>query len=177
MDKYHGKTLWITGLSGVGKTTIAKLIVKQLRISGNIPIHLDGDQVRDVICDETCGHDHASRLKNAYRICKMGKLIADQGATVIISTMSLFHEIHDWNRENLPNYMECYITAPSEELISRDPKGIYKQAKKVNEQTVPGINLQFEAPLEPHIHIENPNSSAKELMSRVQRIIDEFKKI
>ncbi|RKZ63425.1 MAG: adenylyl-sulfate kinase, partial [Candidatus Parabeggiatoa sp. nov. 3] len=83
------KVLWITGLSGAGKTTIARATQDILRSKSVCTVLLDGDQVRNVVKDESCGHDQANRLKNAYRISRLAKMIAEQGLVVIVATMSL----------------------------------------------------------------------------------------
>ena len=106
MNEQTGRVIWITGLSGAGKTTVAQAAARCLRLKGMHPVILDGDAVRDVVCDPHTGHDRVSRLANAYRICRLAKLLADQGHLVLVATMSLFSEIHRWNREQLPNYLE-----------------------------------------------------------------------
>ena len=88
-----GRVIWITGLSGAGKSTIARAAVTQLRALGELPVLIDGDQIREAIADPNTGHDIASRLANAYRISRFAKLFAEQGHTVIVATMSIFHEI------------------------------------------------------------------------------------
>lgn len=70
---------------------------------------LDGDAVREVIQDPHIGHDRASHLDNARRICRLAKLLADQGQVVLVVTMSLFSEIHRWNREHLPHYRDLSL--------------------------------------------------------------------
>ena len=76
---YEGRVIWITGLSGAGKSTIARAAVSQLRARGELPVLLDGDAIREAIADPHTAHDPASRLANAYRVSRLAKLFADQG--------------------------------------------------------------------------------------------------
>ena len=118
MKPGQGKVIWITGLSGVGKSSIAKKIFEILCQKEIWTLLLDGDEVRSAIADPSCGHDRGSRIINGYRISRFSKLFAEQGATVITATMSMFHEIHEWNRHNLPRYFEVYIKADMKALKS-----------------------------------------------------------
>lgn len=147
--------IWLTGLSGAGKTTIAKRMVELIQAQGECPVFLDGDMVREAINDKSCGHDRAARLENAYRICRLAALLAGQGHIVIVSTMSLFHEIHEWNKRNLPGYYEVLVQVDIETARKRDPKGLYARIAKGNERNMPGVDLTPEFPLSPHHILEN----------------------
>jgi adenylylsulfate kinase len=149
------RVLWITGLSGAGKSTIAKEIIKSLKAHSVSAVMLDGDVIRDAINDSNIGHDHQSRLINAYRISRFSKCIAKQGVIVIVATMSLFHEIHEWNRKNILRYFEVYLKVDIEVLKRRDPKGLYSRAENNKERNVGGIDLDFEEPVEPDMTIVN----------------------
>ena len=104
--------IWITGLSGAGKTTLAKEIVNQLTTENIEPILLDGDQLREIFIDSTnqaiSSHDRSSRLTLALKYSGLARLLSEQGFWVIVATISLFKEVHDWNRKNLKNYYEVF---------------------------------------------------------------------
>jgi adenylylsulfate kinase len=151
----QGNVIWITGLSGVGKSSIAKKILDILCQKQIRTLLLDGDEVRGAIGDPSCGHDRKSRIINGYRISRFAKLFAEQGATVITATMSLFHEIHEWNRDNLPRYFEVYIKADMEILKNRDPKGLYHKSHLGFENNIGGVDLAVEEPLNPDLCLEN----------------------
>ena len=112
---------------------------------------LDGDHFRAAVADPHTGHDPKGRLANAMRICRFSKMLADQGLIVVVATMSLFAEIHAWNRENQPDYFEVYLKASLETLRKRDPRSIYSR----EEANVVGIHLEFQEPEQPDLVLEN----------------------
>lgn len=116
---------------------------------------LDGDEVRHAIDDDTCGHDRESRIKNAYRISRFSQLLAEQDHHVIVATMSLYHEIHVWNRENLPAYLEVLLNTDQKVLVERDPKGLYRRYIDGTLRNIPGMDLVPEMPRNPHLVLEN----------------------
>lgn len=150
-----GKVIWLTGLSASGKSTIARAMQKLLKEGGTTPLLLDGDQFREAVGDHNCGHDPESRILNAYRISRFANMAARQGLVVIVATMSLYHEIHRWNRSNFPDYFEVFIKADLAVLKERDPKGLYKHVETGNAENLPGMDLQPEFPLNPELIVEN----------------------
>ena len=166
-----GRVIWITGLSGAGKTTVSRLVRDKLAERGGPAVLLDGDILREIFGNDL-GHHREDRLKSANRNARLCKALADQGVTVVIATISLFHEIHDWNRGNIENYIEVYIKVPLEELKARDPQGLYARAEKGEQQNVYGIDLQAEEPQEPDLVIENfggtdAQTAAEKIVARV----------
>ena len=140
---------WITGLSGAGKTTLAGKIVAQLRVSGEVVVFLDGDELRDVFgatAANAKNHGREGRLALAFQYAHLCRIIAGQGVTVVIATISLFREIHVWNRANLPGYFEVYLKVPVEELRRRDPKGIYRRFDAGELSDVAGLDLPIDEP-------------------------------
>ncbi len=150
-----GGVVWITGLSGAGKTTTARALAECFVSAGREPVIIDGDQVREAVGDVSCGHNLEDRLTNAYRICRFAKLVAAQGRIVIVATMSLFHEIHSWNRDNFPCYLEVFLDVSLDTLASNDSKGLYANGKDL-----PGMDLTPQFPLSPHVLIENQGFSS-----------------
>ena len=169
----NAKVIWITGLSGSGKSTIARKIQELLKLKGIKPIVIDGDQVRSVVNDNACGHDKKSRIRNAFRICRLTKLIADQGFIVIVATISLYHDIHKWNRGNLPGYHEVFLDVDMEILRKRDPKGLYKKADLGAIDNIAGVHITAEFPKEPDLVIEN-NDNIETASIIAQRLIDKY---
>jgi adenylylsulfate kinase len=147
--------IWITGLSGAGKTTIARDVVARLRREGQPAILLDGDEVRAAIDDPHVRHDRASRLANALRICRLARLLAAQGVTVVVATMSLFKEVHAWNREHLPGYFEVFVKVSLDTLRSRDARCLYSRAEAGAAQNVVGVHLDYDEPASPDLVLVN----------------------
>ncbi len=150
-----GRAIWITGLSGAGKSTIAGEIVRQLRAAGESAVLIDGDTVREAFADAPLGHDREGRLENAYRVGEVARRATDRGETAVIATMSLFHRIHYWNRKNLPGYFEVFLKVDLETLRRRDPKNLYRRADAGQEENVVGLDIDIEEPQIAHLVIDN----------------------
>lgn len=155
-----GRVIWITGLSGSGKTTLASALRKTLEGS----ILLDGDSLREVLGSGNKGFDAASRKNLAMTYSKMARLLANQGFIVIVSTISLFHEIHAWNRVNLPGYLEIFLDVPEHVRKARDPKGLYAAEKLGLINDMAGKVGPVEFPLSPDIHLDETCSVENALM-------------
>ena len=143
------RVLWITGLSGAGKSTLAAEVVQRLRAKGEAVVMLDGDVLREVFgaaANNAQNHGREGRLALAFQYAHLCRVIANQGLTVVIATISLFKEIHAWNRENLPGYFEVYLKVPVDELRRRDPKGIYRRFDAGKLQDVAGLDLPIDEP-------------------------------
>ncbi len=141
--------VWITGLSGAGKSTLAHEVVTRMRNDGKPVVMLDGDALREVfgaIAANAQNHGREGRLALAMRYAHLCRVIAAQGLTVVIATISLFREVHTWNRANLPGYFEVYLNVPVEELRRRDPKGIYRRFDAGELNNVAGLDLPVDEP-------------------------------
>lgn len=145
----NGYVIWITGLSGAGKSTLARPVVDLLKAAGMAVVMLDGDELREVLGAGTFNSDDhglEKRLVLAKQYSLLCRLIASQGLTVVIATISLFREVHVWNRAHLPGYFEVYLKVPVEELRRRDPKGIYRQFDAGELANVAGVDLPIDEP-------------------------------
>lgn len=147
--KNSGQVIWITGLSGAGKSTLAHEVVVRLRAQDLPVVMLDGDELREIfsaVQSNNLNHGREGRLTLAMRYAQLCKLIASQGVTVVIATISLFREVHSWNRANLPAYFELFLKVPVEELRRRDPKGIYHCFDAGELTHVAGLDLPIDEP-------------------------------
>ena len=124
-----GVLIWITGFSGAGKTSIATSLCEQMRHGGISVIHIDGNVVRDLF--PGLGFSMQDRLENAMRIAKMCAMITNQGVNVVCSTISLFSEVHAFNRQQNDKYFEVIVNTAPEIIQQRDLRGIYKGNKDV----------------------------------------------
>lgn len=150
-----GRVVWITGLSGAGKTTVARRLVGSLRQAGTACIHLDGDELREVLADPNYGFDRESRLRGAGIYQRLALLCARQGLVAVVSTISLFREVHSWNRANLPGYFEVFLDVSESVRVSRDPKGLYASSRAGSLPQMPGIDLPPDLPEHPDLRIAN----------------------
>lgn len=149
-----GRVFWITGLSGAGKTTVGRELWRRLRAAGHSAIFLDGDMLREVIAKDL-GHSHGNRRESAMRNARLCQMLANQGQDVVCPTISLFHEVQRWCRENIPNYREIYLRVPMVELRRRDPKGIYAAAYRGDLPDVVGLDVPAEFPEAPDLTLDN----------------------
>jgi len=149
-----GTVFWITGLSGAGKSSIATQLCKRRREAGHSILLFDGDTLRSII-DSEAGYEPDERRKLAFKYAELCREVSLQGIDVACATISLFHEVHDWNRANLPDYIEIYIHVALDMLKSRDPKGLYQRATNNSEANVYGIDLVPEEPKNADLIIEN----------------------
>lgn len=149
----NGTVYWFTGLSGAGKTTIARIFWKKVRESGRSVIFLDGDALRTLWPDEGFARENRRRLAARYgELCRM---VASQGIDVVIATICLFHERHAWNRVNIEKYKEIFISASDEALKARDTKGIYCNG-------VQSVVSTVEFPKNPDVTIMNDGARSPE---------------
>src|ERR1700693_477985 len=159
-----GRVFWITGLSGAGKTTVGRELSVRLRLAGYPVIFLDGDALRAEIAEDL-GHSANERRRSAMRNARLCRLLAAQGADVVCSTISLFHEVQRWNRKNIPGYREIYLRVPMDELRRRDSKGLYGNG----ERKVVGIDLPAQLPEMPDLVLDN--YGALDAVTAVERIL------
>jgi len=131
-----GRVIWITGLSGAGKTTLAKALLPLLP---QPRLLLDGDALREALALMGGGYDLESRKRLALTYSRLCRLTAEQGVTVVCATISMFHEVHQWNRENLPNYLEVYLDVPEETRLKRDDKNVYTTSSCVGRDFLPEL--------------------------------------
>jgi len=176
-----GQVIWITGLSGAGKTTVAAALDQCLRERGLIPILLDGDILRNLFkSTNKIGktYNREARIKLALKYARLCKTLSSQGFTVIIATISMYSEAYAWNRTNLPNYFEIYLKVPLKELRRRDPKKIYQRYDAGDLSDVAGLDLAVDEPLEPHVILDfethpsfydSPTNIAEYLMSKLEK--------
>ena len=149
-----GRVFWITGLSGAGKTTVGQELWGRLRAAGRQVFFLDGDALRSAIAEDL-GHTADNRRTSAMRNARLCQLLAGQGADVVCATISLFHEVQRWNRENIPGYRQIYLRVPLDELRRRNSKGIYAGTHGGDARDVVGLDVPAEIPEAPDLVIDN----------------------
>ncbi len=168
-----GDVIWITGLSGSGKTTTAAIVVNELRQLGHPTIFLDGDILREIfgsVEESKKNHGRKARINLALKYSHLCSILANQGVTVVIATISMFKEVHSWNRKNLPNYFEVYLKVPLHILEKRDPKGIYLRQREGLITDVAGVDLRIDEPINADITViyreeKLPQDIAREIIT------------
>ena len=149
-----GQVFWITGLSAAGKTTVAQQLWVRLRTLGRPAVFLDGDALRQIIAEDL-GHSRDDRRRSAMRNARICRVLSVQGVDVVCATVSLFHDVHRWNRTNIPRYHEIYLRVPLQELMRRDQKGLYERARNGELSHVVGVDIPAEEPLTPDLIVDN----------------------
>jgi adenylylsulfate kinase len=163
--------IWITGYSGAGKTTVAYALQKSFTSSGITSLVLDGDVVRDAMAGFEYGYDADSRKAGAYCYAKLALNFSQQGLVVIVSTVSLFHEVHAWNREKMLGYCEVFLDASEDVRRERDPKGLYKKHQSGELDSFSLSISEGEIPLMPDFHFKN-NGEISDVELIVAKIVE-----
>ena len=148
ITKKKGILFWITGLSGSGKTSLAKKIFPFINKKYGPSVHLDGDKLRQIL--DLHGYTFEDRISNSEKFTKIAKLLTDQGINVVFSLVGLMDKPRTWNRKNITNYVEIYIKSDIKEIILKNKKKIYKKKKNIV-----GLNIDPQFPKKPDIIIEN----------------------
>ncbi len=172
----RAKVLWFTGLSGSGKSTIAKGLESVLHQAGFYTMVLDGDNVRAGI-NNNLGFSEEDRVENIRRISEVGKLFLNNGAVTICSFVSPTIAIRDMAREIIgaEDFVEVFVNTPLYICEQRDVKGLYKKARAGEIKNFTGIDAPFEASPNPEIEIltenQTPEESVQEVYEKVLPLI------
>ena len=160
--------LWFTGLSGAGKSTIANLVEKKLHALGRHTYLLDGDNVRHGL-NKDLGFTDADRIENIRRVSEVAKLMVDAGLIVLVSFISPFRAERQMARELLDRgeFCEVFIDTPIAEAERRDPKGLYKKARRGDLKNFTGIDSPYEVPEHPEIRIDTTTISSEDAAERI----------
>jgi len=160
-----GVTLWLTGLSGSGKTTISEILEKILRDAGYKVEVLDGDVVRTNL-SKGLGFSKEDRDINIKRIGFVCKLLTRNGVVAIAAAISPYREIRDYNRAEIGDFIEIYCSCPIDVLAERDVKGLYKKALAGEIKNFTGVSDPYEPPENPEVVIESDKESVEESVKK-----------
>ncbi|MBN2279392.1 MAG: adenylyl-sulfate kinase [Candidatus Marinimicrobia bacterium] len=165
---HQGVVLWLTGLSGSGKSTVATALQKKLFETGHRVYILDGDNIRHGL-NADLGFSEQDRMENIRRIGEVAKLFMDAGVITITAFISPFRTDRNRIRDILPEgkFIEVHVSAPLEVCESRDPKGLYKKARTGELFQFTGIDSPYEEPEKPEIVIETFRVSVEENVAQI----------
>jgi adenylyl-sulfate kinase len=168
-----GYTLWFTGLSGAGKSTIANLVEAELRNRGERIEVLDGDVVRTNL-SKGLGFSKEDRDTNIRRIAFVADLLSRNGVPVITAAISPYRETRDEARELMGDrFIEIYVKASVEECARRDVKGLYEKAFSGEIKEFTGVSDPYEEPLAPELLLDTESETPEESAARVLALVDE----
>lgn len=162
----EGFTVWLTGLSGAGKTTIALALEKELSVRGVRTERLDGDVVRESLTRDL-GFSHEDRDKNVERVGFVAKLLARNGIGVIAAFISPYRDARNKLRSEIVNFVEVYVAASLETCIARDVKGLYLKALAGEIPQFTGVSDPYEVPETPELVIQTDHETVEESVARV----------
>lgn len=167
-----GKVIWLTGLSGAGKTTVAKLLEEELFSRGYFTQILDGDNIRSGI-NNNLGFSEADRYENIRRISEVSKLFVNCGVITINCFISPTEEIRDMARAIIgkDDFIEIYINAPLEVCELRDTKGLYARARRGEIKDFTGITSPFEKPENVDIEIRTDLFTVEDSVRKILEVI------
>lgn len=173
LNAHPAQCLWFTGLSGSGKSTIADALEKRLHQRGIRTYILDGDNIRHGL-NQDLGFTDADRVENIRRVTEVAKLMVDAGIVVICSFISPFAAERDMARSVFKegDFKEIFVDVPLDEAEARDPKGLYKKARKGEIPNFTGINSPYETPENPDLTIKSGELSVEEAVDSILKIVN-----
>lgn len=168
----RGAVVWLTGLSGSGKTTVAHALADELTRAGHLAYVLDGDRLRDGL-NADLGFTPADRAENIRRAGEVAALFADAGLVAIAAFISPYREGRDKARRAAgeERFLEVFLDTPIEECERRDVKGLYRRARAGEIAEFTGVSAPYEPPLSPDIHISA--GSVEETVDRILGLLAE----
>jgi adenylylsulfate kinase len=168
---HPGFALWITGLPASGKSVVTAALVRQLEAKGIRAAVLESDALRAFFSEQP-RYDEQDREYFYGSIAFIGKALAEHGVAVIFDATANRRAYRDRARREIPRFFEIYIDSPLEVCMQRDPKGIYRRAQTGEAQHVPGLQVEYEPPINPDLVVhgdkENPEDAATRIVGMLE---------
>jgi len=166
--------IWITGISGAGKTTLSDAIARKFKSLIPELVQIDGDEIRELF-GTNLSFEESGRVEQIQRIQRLAQMLDRQGILVLVSALYGHPDLFAWNREHFSDYYEIYLEAPLELVQRRDPKSLYHKAAIGEMPNVVGIDVPWHAPAQPHLRInasleENPDALAVRVAGNIPRL-------
>ncbi|MFA0745662.1 MAG: hypothetical protein LASZOEIN_002475 [Candidatus Fervidibacter sp.] len=172
MKGERGFVVWLTGLSGAGKTTIAHALAERLKAAGYKVEILDGDIVRQHF-SKGLGFSKEDRIENIKRVAYVAHLLARNGVVVIVALISPYREGRNYARQLIGDFVEVYVKCPLNVLIERDVKGLYAKALRGEIQNFTGISDPYEPPENPEVVVETDKETVDESVDKIWQALIE----
>ncbi len=166
--------IWITGISGAGKTTLSNAIARKFKPLVPELVQIDGDEIRELF-GANLSYEESGRFEQIQRIQRLAHMLDRQGILVLVSALYGHPDLFEWNRKNFSEYFEIYLEAPLELVQQRDTKSLYHKASIGEMPNVVGIDLPWHAPENPQLRInacleENPDAVALRVAQRIPKL-------
>lgn len=171
--QHRGVTVWFTGLSGAGKTTITRAIAEELRAQGCKLEILDGDIVRENLT-KGLGFSKEDRDTNIRRIGFVSHLLTRNGVIVLVSAISPYREVREEVRKTVGDFVEVFVNAPLATCEERDVKGLYKRARAGEIKQFTGIDDPYEPPANPEVECRTDLEELSESVAKVMNKLEEL---
>ncbi|HXP92519.1 MAG TPA: adenylyl-sulfate kinase [Candidatus Binatia bacterium] len=169
-----GFTIWLTGLSGAGKSTIARRLAEELEARGRAVEVLDGDVIRTNL-SKGLGFSREDRDENIARIAFVASLLTRHGATVITAAISPFAQARAKARERIGEFVEIYVRCSIDELARRDVKGLYAKALRGEIENFTGVSDPYEAPENPDVVVDSEFETVEESVENILDYLEQRK--
>jgi len=166
--------IWVTGLSGAGKTTLCTTVYERIKPQMPELVILDGDVIRRAYGNDLT-HAEPDRVRQVHRLRAMAGVLAEQNLVVLVAVLYAHPDLLAWNRENLLNYFEVYLDASLETVMNRDDKGLYGAARRGEMDYVVGLDIPWHAPQNPDLRLDadagkTPEDLAQDFINAVPRL-------
>jgi adenylylsulfate kinase len=172
----QGLTIWFTGLSGAGKSTIANALAEELRARGRRVEILDGDVVRENL-SKGLGFSKEDRDINIRRIGFVADLLTRNGVVVLVAAISPYRAVRDEVRAMIGRFLEVHVDCTLDELTRRDVKGLYAKALTGEIANFTGVSDPYEAPLEPEVRVDSSTETLAESLARVLAAVEDYDRV
>ena len=170
-DAQRGLTVWFTGLSSAGKTTVSRAVYERLWARGYQVELLDGDEVRRHLCKDL-GFSRQDRDENIRRIAFVAELLTRNGVIVLVSAISPYRAARDEARQRIGSFVEVFVNAPLAVCEQRDTKGLYRKARAGEIAGFTGIDDPYEPPVAPEVRCDTGEETVAESVAKVIRYLD-----
>lgn len=162
----NGFVVWLTGLPGAGKSTLARLLESKLRQLGLAVETLDGDEVRKHLTKDL-GFSKEDRLENVRRIAYVAKLLSRIGGVAIVAAIAPYAEARRSARAEIGNFVEVFVRCPLEVCVKRDVKGLYAKAYRGEIAHMTGVSAPYEAPVNPEVIVDTDRELPEQSLEKI----------